>query len=46
MQRCKLVRPESGYKVFNSTETQNYAVKNDHVFVFDNVQSISEKVIS
>jgi hypothetical protein len=44
MQWCKLVRPGSGYKVFFNTETQNYAVKENHLFVFDDVQSLKEKV--
>jgi hypothetical protein len=43
-QWCELIRPDSGYKVFNSTETQNYAVKEDHIFVFDNILSLREKV--
>jgi len=44
MQWCKLVRPDSGYKVFIHTETQNYAIKEDHIIVFENVQSLKEKV--
>jgi hypothetical protein len=45
-QWCKLVRPGSGYNVFISTETQNYAVKEDHIIVFNNVQSLKSKVIN
>jgi hypothetical protein len=43
-QWCKLVRPDSGYKVFIDTQTQNYAVKEDHIIVFDDVQSLTAKV--
>jgi hypothetical protein len=43
-QWCKLVRSGSGYKVFVNAETQNYAVKEDHIVVYDNVQSLKEKV--
>jgi hypothetical protein len=43
-QWCKLVRPDSGYKVFIDTQTQNYAIKEDHIIVFDDVQSLTAKV--
>jgi hypothetical protein len=39
-QKCNLVRPDSGYTVFIDTQTQNYAVKKDHIIVFDDVQSL------
>jgi hypothetical protein len=38
------VRPGSGFKVVPSNDTQNYAVKEDHLFVFDDVTSLKEKV--
>jgi hypothetical protein len=44
-QWCKLVRPGSGYNVFINSDTQNYAIKEDHIIVFDNVQSLKSKVI-
>jgi hypothetical protein len=43
-QYCTLVRPESGYTVFINAETQNYAVKEDHIIVYDGLQSLKEKV--
>jgi hypothetical protein len=43
-QWCKLVRPGSGFKVVPSKDTQNYAVKGDHLFVYDDVISLKEKV--
>jgi len=44
MQFCKLVKTDSGYKIFNNSETQNYAVKEDHIIVYDDYQSLKEKV--
>jgi hypothetical protein len=44
LQWCKMVRPDSGYKVFINTETQNYAVKEDHLIIYDDFQSLKEKV--
>jgi hypothetical protein len=41
---CKMVRPGSGYKIFNNSETQNYAIKDDHLIVYDDFQSLKEKV--
>jgi hypothetical protein len=39
-----MVRPGSGYAIFNNSETQNYAVKEDHLIVYDDFQSLKEKV--
>jgi hypothetical protein len=40
------VRPDSGYNVVPSNGTQNYAVKGDHLFTFDDVKSLKEKVFN
>jgi hypothetical protein len=39
------VKPGNGYKVVPSNDTQNYAVKGDHLFVYDDVTSLKEKVL-
>jgi len=41
-----LVKEGGGYKVVRNPETQNYAVKDGHVIIYDDEDSIKAKVLA
>jgi hypothetical protein len=43
IQYCKLIKGGQ-YKVVRSPETQNWAAKNEHIFMYDDVDSLKLKV--
>jgi len=44
-QYCKFIK-DGQYKIMRSPETQHWAAKNEHIFIYDDVDSLKLKVLN